>query len=150
MIEQRSFVNYLCWFNECPLANIAPMMPVVTSPTFDASLKQLFAPLFRGAPVWILSDEVVSQPARLLDVLTSHSRVGLNCAPSWWSATLDELSPNRVSAVPASLSALFLGDERLDQDLVGGTFAATPDIEIWNLYGTTEAAVKWVRRNGEA
>lgn len=73
MIEQRSFVNHLCWFNESPLANIAPMMPVVTSPTFDASLKQLFAPLFRGAPLWILSDEVVSQPARLLDVLTSHS-----------------------------------------------------------------------------
>ncbi|MGE5219382.1 MAG: amino acid adenylation domain-containing protein, partial [Chloroflexota bacterium] len=139
MIEHGCLVNYLCWFNESPLTKAAQRLPVVTSPTFDASLKQLFAPLLRGAPVWILSDEVVSQPAGLLDALTRQSRVGLNCAPSLWKAMLDELNSDRARAVSASLSALFLGGEPLDQDLTDRTFATMPDIEIWNLYGPTEA-----------
>jgi len=139
MIEHRCLVNYLCWFNESPLAKAAQNLPLVTSPTFDASLKQLFAPLLRGDPVWILSDEVVRQPARLLGALTRQSRVGLNCVPFLWSAMLDELSPDRAREVSASLSALFQGGERLDQDLVDRTFAAFPNIKIWNLYGPTEA-----------
>ena len=53
MIEQQSLVNYLCWFNKSPLAKDLRRLPVITMPTFDASLKQLFAPLLRGAEVWI-------------------------------------------------------------------------------------------------
>ena len=139
MINHRSLVNYLCWFNESPLAQTMQSLPVLTRASFDASLKQLFAPLLRAGQVWILSDELVNQPTALLEALTTRSRVGLNCVPSLWRAVLDDLNPDRATAVSNSLSALMLGGEPLDQHLVDRTFAAMPDIEIWNLYGPTEA-----------
>ena len=139
MINHRSLVNYLCWFNESPLTQTMHSLPVLTRATFDASLKQLFAPLLRGGQVWLLSDELVNQPTALLEALTKRNRVGLNCVPSLWRAVLDDLTQGRANAVRNSLSALFLGGEQLDQHLVNRTFAAVPDIEIWNLYGPTEA-----------
>ena len=139
MINHRSLVNYLCWFNESPLAQTVQSLPVLTRTTFDASLKQLFASLLRGGQVWILSDELVNQPTALLEALTTRNRVGLNCVPTLWRAVLDELNPDRATAVRNSLSAVLLGGEQLDQHLVDRTFAAMPEIEIWNLYGPTEA-----------
>ena len=139
MINHRSLVNYLYWFNESPIAQSVQSLPVISRPTVDAILKQLFAPLLRGAQVWILPDEVVTQPAALLEALTTRTMVGLNCVPSLWRAVLDDLNPERASAATKSLSALLLGGEQLDRHLVDRTFAAMPDIEIWNLYGPTEA-----------
>ena len=89
--------------------------------------------------MWILSDELVNQPTALLEALTTRNRVGLNCVPTLWRAVLDELNPDRATAVRNSLSAVLLGGEQLDQHLVDRTFAAMPEIEIWNLYGPTEA-----------
>ncbi|HET9917757.1 MAG TPA: amino acid adenylation domain-containing protein [Candidatus Binatia bacterium] len=139
MIDHRSLVNYLCWFNESPLRQSMKSLPVLTRASFDASLKQLFAPLLRAGHVWLLSDELVNQPTALPEALSTQSRVGLNCVPSLWRAVLDDLKLDRLTALRHSLSALLLGGEQLDQDLVDRTFSDMPDIEIWNLYGPTEA-----------
>ena len=139
MIEHRNLVNYLCWFNDSRMSHIAQSVPALTSPTFDASLKQLFAPLLRGGQVWILSNAVVTNPSALLDALITRGKVGLNCVPFLWKALLDGLNPERIAAVRNSLSGLLLGGEQLDVNLVDRTLAAMPEVEIWNLYGPTEA-----------
>ena len=139
MIEHRSLVNYLCWFNGSPLAQTAQSLPVITRATFDASLKQLFAPLLRAGQVWIPSDDVVNHPLALLEVLSARTLVGLNCVPSLWKAVLEDLTPDRAIALRNSLSVLLLGGEQIDRDLVDRTFSAMPEIKIWNLYGPTEA-----------
>jgi amino acid adenylation domain-containing protein len=138
VVEHRSLVNYLCWFNESPPAKKLRSLPVIARPTFDSSLKQLFAPLLRGDPVWLPPDEVANQPAALLRALTTRAMAGLNCAPSVWKTMLDTVDSDREFAPPATL-VLFLGGEPLSKQLVDRTFAAFRGMEIWNLYGPTEA-----------
>jgi amino acid adenylation domain-containing protein len=139
MIEHRSLVNYLCWFNESSPAKKSPGFPAITKPTFDAALKQWLAPLLSGGEVWIPSDEAVSQPGALLKTLAARAATGLNCVPSLWKAQLDALDSDREFPPPKSLSFLLLGGEPVNKQLVDRTFAAFPAVEIWNLYGPTEA-----------
>ena len=48
MIEHRSLVNYLTWVNRTIFATAPPLIPATTKVTFDASTKQIFAPLMAG------------------------------------------------------------------------------------------------------
>jgi amino acid adenylation domain-containing protein len=139
MIEHRSFVNYLYWFNQAGLADKLAVLPVVTKPTFDASLKQLFAPLLRAGQVWILSDEVISEPPVLLKTLSTRSGTVLNCFPGLWNALLELIESNQTLLSSEALSVLLLGGEQVNASLTERTLAVFPHVDIWNLYGPTEA-----------
>ncbi|MGH6832626.1 MAG: non-ribosomal peptide synthetase, partial [Methyloceanibacter sp.] len=138
MIEHHSLVNYLCWVNESLIPKGLEGLPVVSGINFDASLKQLFAPLIRGSRVWALSDDVVTQPAALLEALGTKAAVGLICVPSLWVATLDAIDSGQAAAPAENFTSLFLGGEQLTKDLVQKSLAALPHLQIWNLYGPTE------------
>jgi amino acid adenylation domain-containing protein len=137
-VEHRSVVNYLLWVNESLFSRRPLAMPVVSGLSFDASLKQLFAPLLRGDPVWILSRDVAARPDVLRRVLSSAGPVALNCVPALWSALLEDLRTAPPEESLNNLKVLFLGGERLASKLVADTLVALPHLEIWNLYGPTE------------
>src|SRR5262245_4917064 len=139
MIGQTSLVNYLSWFNNTVLSQTTLRVPVVTNLTFDASLKQLFAPLLLGNPVWLLPHRVVSQPAMLSQALQTRSQVMLNCVPSLWAAVLDALHADQAKALGKSLTRLLLGGEQVTTALINRTLTVLPHLQIWNLYGPTEA-----------
>jgi amino acid adenylation domain-containing protein len=141
MIEHRSLVNYMCWFNNAVLRKTRYNIPLVTNFTFDPSLKQLFAPLLLGNPVWILPNKVVNHPATLLQTLQTRSQVMLNCVPSLWEAMLDTIDSDQAELLGKSLTSLLLGGERLIIDLLNRTLAVLPQLQIWNLYGPTEATI---------
>jgi acyl-coenzyme A synthetase/AMP-(fatty) acid ligase/acyl carrier protein len=101
-------------------------------------LKQLLAPLLRGSVVWLLSEEVAAQPEALLGALSSKQNVGLNCAPSLWSAILDAIDSVQIKALEQSLTALFLGGEAPTLRLIEQTQHHFPLIPVWNLYGPSE------------
>ncbi len=65
LISHRSLVNYLFWVNETLLGGSACHLPAVTKLSFDASLKQLLAPLLRGAEVWLVPNDIARQPGKL-------------------------------------------------------------------------------------
>ncbi|HSF39384.1 MAG TPA: amino acid adenylation domain-containing protein, partial [Thermoanaerobaculia bacterium] len=137
VISHQSLAGYLTWFNERFAAVGARPMPAIASPGFDASLKQLLAPLLRGDPVWIVPPGTASRPDDLLGELARRDAVALNCVPSLWRILLD-----RIEAAPEagrSLRHLLLGGEAFDTGLVERTLRALPGIEVWNLYGPTEA-----------
>ncbi len=139
MIEHGSVVNYLCWVNESLLGDRVENVPVVTKPAFDASLKQLFAPLLGGRKVWVLSENMALQPAVLLQALGGQSKVGLNCVPSLWSAALDAVECGQTAIPVESIASLLIGGEQLTKELIRRSFAALPHVRIWNIYGPTEA-----------
>lgn len=141
VIEHRSLVNYLWWVNHGPLAAAIQTMPVVTKLIFDASLKQILAPLLRGAAVWMLPGQVVANPEALLQALAGHQGVGLNCVPSLWEAMLNVLSPATASQLGTTLTHLLVGGERVTPELVQRSLAAFPHLQMWNFYGPTEATV---------
>ncbi|HEY0738584.1 MAG TPA: amino acid adenylation domain-containing protein, partial [Herpetosiphonaceae bacterium] len=121
LVEHKSMVNYLCWFNRMFGAHIQHL-PAVTRLSFDASLKQLFGPLLRGAAVWLLPEEVMTQPALLVEALNSRAEVGFNCVPSLWSGVLDAIDAGQAE-VPTTLTTLFVGGEPLHAELVRRSLA---------------------------
>ena len=138
LIEHNSLVNYLCWINTQLMVDGGVRLPLITRLTFDACLKQLFAPLLRGDEVLIFPDDVVAQPAKLLKALAAYDQIGLNCTPALWKAIIDELSNNPDMLPMDNLSHLFIGGEQLSPDLVNRSFATLPHLHIWNLYGPSE------------
>jgi amino acid adenylation domain-containing protein len=140
-VEHRSVVNYLTWVNRVLIRRGAGYLPAVTSLTFDASLRQLFAPLLRGDEVWIPSDANASDPVALLGALASRRRVGLSCVPSLWMAMLAAIERGDGTLPNGSLTTLLLGGEALTDELVRRSVKVLPELEIWNLYGPTEATV---------
>jgi amino acid adenylation domain-containing protein len=138
MIEHKSLINYLYWVNENLLDDTSQSLPMVTRLAFDASLKQLFAPLLSGGEVWGLPDGIITQPAKLLRVLDTRSQVGLNCVPSLWKVMLDAIESNPAIISPKNLTHLFVGGESISRELVHKSFTTLPLLQIWNLYGPTE------------
>jgi amino acid adenylation domain-containing protein len=138
LIEHRSVVNYLDWVNRTLTSCASDILPQITSLSFDASLKQLLAPLLRGAKVWMLSHDTTRQPERLLKEIAAHTGVTLNCVPSLWEALLSVIESGAVSIPPESLKRLLVGGEQLNADLVERTFRVLPHLQIHNLYGPTE------------
>jgi surfactin family lipopeptide synthetase C len=139
MIEHRSLVNYLNWVNEFLLGEGIDSLPAIAKPSFDASLKQLLAPLLRGSEVWLVPDEFVTEPATLLRAVSKRKKAGINCVPSLWEAILYELGSSDRSISPENRSCLLVGGEQLTTELTERSFAAMSDLKIWNLYGPTEA-----------
>ncbi|HSG40808.1 MAG TPA: amino acid adenylation domain-containing protein, partial [Thermoanaerobaculia bacterium] len=136
VIEHRSVVSYLSWVNRA----FPPVpLPAVTRLGFDASLKQLLAPLLRGDEVWLLPPGVAADPEALLAELGRRRGVGLNCVPSLWRALLERIEAGGAALPAGSLAVLLLGGEEVTPDLLERTRAAVPGIEVWNLYGPTEA-----------
>ena len=64
-VTHGALLNYLEWALDGPLAGIDGVL-FLTSLNFDASLKQLFAPLLEGRAVRIVSDESARRSERLL------------------------------------------------------------------------------------
>ncbi|HKH45326.1 MAG TPA: amino acid adenylation domain-containing protein, partial [Thermoanaerobaculia bacterium] len=143
-VTHRALLNYLGWALDEPLAGTDGAL-FLTSLNFDASLKQLFAPLLQGRPVRLLADESARRPERLLGHLRNDPqgsrRLALNCVPSLWRALLDllEAGPEPAAARIPALARLLLGGEGFDRDLLERTHRLLPELEIWNLYGPTEA-----------
>ncbi len=138
LIEHHSLVNYLFWVNTHLMLDGGVRLPLITKLTFDASLKQLFAPLMRGDEVLIYPDDVVAQPTRLLRALAANHQFGLNCTPSLWRAIIDEICHNPDVQPMNSLSHLFIGGERLSPDIISRSFETLPHLHVWNLYGPSE------------
>jgi amino acid adenylation domain-containing protein len=139
MCEHGRLVNYLCWVSEGPLGDPGLCMPLTTKLTFDMCLKQLFPPLLRGGEVWILPEAVVADPALLLPALATRTKVGLNCVPSLWTAILHAIQSGQAPPPGEGLAYLFFGGEPLSKELVARSWSALPHLQIWNIYGPTEA-----------
>jgi amino acid adenylation domain-containing protein len=141
MVEHRSLVNYLCWFTDFFVVEKSINLPLTTKLTFDASLKQLFPPLLNGGQLFLVSDEVINQPAKLIETIRCRDRFSLNCVPSLWNAVLDAIESDPGLVPPATLFSLLLGGENPSRQLLEKTFAAFSGLDLWNLYGPTEATV---------
>jgi amino acid adenylation domain-containing protein/non-ribosomal peptide synthase protein (TIGR01720 family) len=137
MVSHGSLANYLAWIGTV-LDEPPGAIPLLSPPTFDASLKQLFHPLLRGEAVWILPEAVAADPSALLRALGGRDAVVVNCVPSLWSAILESRAAGGSRGLEGVRQVL-LGGEPLPAELVRATREACPRARIWNLYGPTEA-----------
>ncbi|MBV9790782.1 MAG: amino acid adenylation domain-containing protein, partial [Chloroflexi bacterium] len=139
IVSHESAVNYLDSFVRTCSVDLN-YLPALTKITFDPSLKQLFGPLLEGKAVWLLPEELLSQPAQLVAALNSRTQAALNCVPSLWSAILEAVESG-YAPLPTTLTNLFVGGEALPPALVERSLRLLPNLQIWNLYGPTETTV---------
>ncbi|WP_461006305.1 amino acid adenylation domain-containing protein, partial [Streptomyces capparidis] len=111
----------------------ADVLVAVTSPTFDISVLELFAPLVAGGRVVVAERETVRDAAALGALLEDSGATVLQATPSLWRGLLDGHWPGR-----RGLRA-FSGGEALDPDLAARLLDRCD--ELWNLYGPTETTI---------
>jgi amino acid adenylation domain-containing protein/non-ribosomal peptide synthase protein (TIGR01720 family) len=145
-VDHASLSAYLAWIGGVLEEAGVRWLPLLSSVTFDASLKQLFVPLLRGETVRVAPEDALLRPARLLEILGEAPGAGCNTVPALWEGLLSALEQGEAPP-PADLRALFLGGERLPEELVARTRRTLPSVAIYNLYGPTEATANaaWSR-----
>lgn len=143
-VTHRALTAYLDWavstFGYAPSDRMAATAPIC----FDASVRQLLAPLLVGACVVPVEREVLRDPQAVL-ALVQGQRVSVwSSVPTLWAQLL-QAAERRGPGVKAGLSALrwvHVGGEALSPALVRRWFdLAGPGVPVANLYGPTEATI---------
>ncbi|MFD0772354.1 AMP-binding protein [Streptomonospora algeriensis] len=134
-ISRRSLDNYLRWVDESLLGE-GEEFPLISSPVFDASLKQTLGALYAGGTVRLLESDRLDTDAVRDELAGLDTRLVLNCVPGYLSELLvaDE---RRGATMP--VVRFLIGGEPLPSELVRRVEDRYPDSELWNLYGPTEA-----------
>ncbi|MFD4322548.1 amino acid adenylation domain-containing protein, partial [Streptomyces sp. NPDC058548] len=145
-ITRRSMTNYLDWALATFGYGEGDRLAQTASLCFDASVRQLLAPLLVGATVVTLPRQLLRDPEALLDRVEQAGISVWSSVPSLWSRLLEAAETRVREGGPApDLSALrwiHVGGEALPPahvrrwyDLFG------PGHRMANLYGPTEATI---------
>ncbi len=112
----------------------------LTSPAFDAVLRDLFVPLAAGGTACApASPEVVLDGARLADWIDGERLTLVHCTPSVFRSLLrQDLAPDRF---PALRHVLLAGEALLPADVRRWTRVFGERIELVNLYGPSETTM---------
>ncbi|MFJ6808980.1 amino acid adenylation domain-containing protein [Streptomyces anulatus] len=145
-ITHRSMENYLDWAIDTFGYDEHDRLAQTASPCFDASVRQLLAPLLVGATVVTVAWDLLRDPDRLLSHVERGRITVWSSVPTLWEQLLSA-SEQRVrhGAPPPDLSALrwiHVGGEALSPAHVRRWFDLFGDGQlIANLYGPTEATI---------
>ena len=134
-VSRGSLNNYLRWVAENLLVEEGSDLPVVSSPIFDASFKQLLGPQYAGRLTWLLDSDPADTAHVYAELAAVDTPLSLNCTPTYWAELLN-IGVNAGQHIP--LRKLLLGGEPIGGALLQRTAEEYPDTEIWNLYGPTE------------
>lgn len=112
-------------------------MAMVSTVAADLGHTTLFGALCSGRTLHLLRDEEVTDADALADAMAAHPVDVLKIVPTHLNALLQAENPARL--LPRH--TLLLGGERWSADLWQQVKALSPDCQIWNHYGPTEATV---------
>nr|WP_231505345.1 non-ribosomal peptide synthetase [Paenibacillus massiliensis] len=140
MIEHRSAVHTLS-----QLERMYPMLDddaflLKTTFTFDFSVPELFSWFFGQGKLVILPQGLEKDPAALLKAVEQHRITHLNLVPSMLSILVQYMKEAGVEQMRA-LKYLFACGEALPAKLVEEYYQLTPNAQLENIYGPTEATV---------
>ncbi|HVI44818.1 MAG TPA: non-ribosomal peptide synthase/polyketide synthase [Chitinophaga sp.] len=138
MVEHSGMLNHLyAKINDLELDH-GTVIAFTASYTFDISVWQLFAALLCGGTTVIYSDELILQPAALIDQVEADRVTILELVPSYLAALLQEETP---ASLPA-LRYLLVTGEAVTQQVLRLWFSHPRfgTIPVVNAYGPTEAS----------
>ncbi len=145
-ITHRSMENYLDWAIDTFGYDEHDRLAQTASPCFDASVRQLLAPLLVGATVVTVDWDLLRDPDRLLTHVERRRITVWSSVPTLWEQLLSASEARvRTGAPLPDLSALrwvHVGGEALSPAHVRRWFDHFGDGQrIANLYGPTEATI---------
>jgi len=144
-VSHRSTANYLHWAVDTFGYHSGDRLAQTSSLCFDASVRQLLAPLLVGATVVVLAPQVLRDPDEMLRRV-EHDRITVwSSVPTLWGQLLAAAQRRTTSGGRPDLSALrwiHVGGETLPPGQVRSWFDLFgPGHRITNLYGPTEATI---------
>ncbi|MFJ5864949.1 amino acid adenylation domain-containing protein [Streptomyces parvus] len=145
-VTHRSMENYLDWAIDTFGYDEHDRLAQTASPCFDASVRQLLAPLLVGATVVTVDWDLLRDPDRLLTHVERRRITVWSSVPTLWEQLLSASEARVRSGAPLpDLSALrwvHVGGEALSPAHVRRWFDLFGDGQrIANLYGPTEATI---------
>ncbi|MFQ4145490.1 amino acid adenylation domain-containing protein [Chlorogloeopsis sp. ULAP02] len=136
-VEHRQIVNYVNGILE--KINLPEAASFATVSTFAADLGNtaIFAALCTGGCLYIIAEEVTTDPVAFTEYCDRHSIDCLKIVPSHLSALLSGSHPEKL--LPRQ--RLILGGEAATWDLIRRVRELAPKCTIFNHYGPTETTV---------
>jgi hypothetical protein len=139
MVEQRGMLNHLIAKIEDLEITGTDAIAQTASLCFDISVWQLLAGLLVGARIDVFGDDIVRDPARLLDSLKAEGISIVEVVPSMLRAMLETAAISDSSDL-SKLRWMIATGEALPPALVRDWFGLYPDIPMLNAYGPTECS----------
>ncbi|MGI5372898.1 amino acid adenylation domain-containing protein [Streptomyces sp. CA-251387] len=149
-ITHRSMLTYLDWSLTTFGYGPGDHLVQTASVCFDASVRQLLAPLLAGATVHTLTRDLLRDPEALLDRIVDDRITVWSSVPTLWERLLTAAETRaRQDGTPPDLSALrwvHVGGEALPAAHVRRWFdlldtCGGAEHRVANLYGPTEATI---------
>jgi len=134
----RATMNRLEWMYRTYPFSLQEVCCQKTALSFVDSIWEIFGPLLRGIPNVIIPEDVVIDPALLLDLLARECVTRIVLVPTLLRVLLDH-APDIGSRVP-QLKLWTVSGEYLSADLAERFRAAFPEARLLNLYGSSEVA----------
>jgi len=139
-ISYEALENYLNWCNKTFDYNFSDKFIQTSSICFDASIRQILAPLICGGTLYPVSREVKLDAKLLLNFVQKNDISVWSSVPSLWSVFLQALEKSLSKELP-NLRMIKLGGEVLKPELVRKTQKLLGNVKIVNLYGPTETTI---------
>ena len=137
MIEHRSICNRLLWMQaEFPLTADDCLLQKTVF-TFDASVWEIFVPLFAGARLVMAQPEGHRDSAYLVKTIQQQRVTTLQLVPSMVNVFLEEPGLEKCT----TLKRFFCGGERLSGSVRDRFYERLPEVTLTNLYGPTEVSI---------
>ncbi|UJR62444.1 non-ribosomal peptide synthetase [Dickeya zeae] len=108
-------------------------MALAANTAFDASTLEIWGPLLNGGTCVVIDQDTLLTPARLVRAL--HSQ---RVSQMWLTVGLFNQLYTELTPVLAQFTALFIGGDALDPNIIAQVRRAVPSVKLVNGYGPTE------------
>jgi amino acid adenylation domain-containing protein len=146
VVTRRGIANRLLWMATALALNSSDRILVKTSPAFDVSLWELFAPLTCGATGVCLAPGGIPDPQRVISTIDREAITTVHFVPS----LIGPLYPIKALTRRRSVKHVIFSGETLTPSLPD-TLCATTSTNVYNFYGPTETTIDvtwWKCRRG--
>ena len=140
LIEHRNVMNSLRGLDAAFPAGPDDAWLFKSNHTFDASLLELFGPMWRGGRTVLLRPGAERDPLAVLDAVTAYGVTHLFFVTSMMEALLEMCGPPRIDAL-RSLKHLLVGGEAMSARLAARLRGLSGPVQVANVYGPTETAI---------
>ncbi|HVU94503.1 MAG TPA: amino acid adenylation domain-containing protein, partial [Puia sp.] len=140
-IQHRSVVNLTQWIVDTVFAtqHATTAALLTASVNFDASVQQLFAPLFAGQPLIIIGEDERTHPDSYIDHLRQFDIAVVDITPSYLHLVLQLIRDNGITL--PHLQTVLVGGESLLAETIDLFYRLLPQAKLYNVYGPTETCV---------
>jgi amino acid adenylation domain-containing protein len=130
--------NFVAWLNSYLTTGPSDRVLCKTPLSFDASIREVVAPLCSGATLILAGDDYHLNPASLTFLVATQGVTILHATPTVYREILVE---NQSRRQLISLRHVMCGGEPLNASLSAAHFHGAPQARLHNVYGPTECTV---------